>query len=156
MILEGDDGPEITSARLADELGLTNPRSLANNYPKLKKAGVITVTSGNVKVTELGMKLANTEDLVSAAPENNEEHQERLMNKYKLKGGEKKVLLELKDGAEYDKEEIAEKLGMKIRSFSNNLTNPKKHGLLEVINKGKTLRLTDKMFLKKLGRPCEN
>ncbi|KAL3912449.1 MAG: hypothetical protein SGARI_001153, partial [Bacillariaceae sp.] len=65
-----------------------------------------------------------------------------------------KVLNALIDGSEKTKESVAAKLGMQIRSFSNNLTKPKKNGLLEV--NGKNIRLSDKMFVKKIGRPCDN
>jgi DNA-binding CsgD family transcriptional regulator len=127
------------------------PRSMANNFPKLRDAGVMTSTAKTVVVTELGMKMADTSGLVSSAPQSHEEHQQRLMNKYKLTPSEKKVLMELADGKEVNKQDLADKLQMKIRSFSNLLTNPKKHDLLEIDKS--TIRLTDKMFLKKPGRP---
>lgn len=149
-----NEGREVSREELAVELDMKNPRSLSNNFPKLKDAGVMTVTPNSVTVTALGMEMAKTEGLVSSAPQSNKEHQERLMDKYKLGGGEKKVLLALSDGQQATKAAIAEKLGMKIRSFSNLLTEPKKKGLLEKVGSD-SFRLTDKMFLPKLGRPCD-
>jgi hypothetical protein len=45
------------------------PRSMANNFPKLRDAGVMTLTAKMVVVTELGMKMADTSGLVLSAPQ---------------------------------------------------------------------------------------
>jgi predicted transcriptional regulator len=153
LALENEDGPKVCRDELALQLNLKQ-RSLGNNLTTLEKAGLIFFDSKTVTLTELGMAQADTSGLVSAAPQNNDEHQQRLMVKYKLSGGEQKVLMELKDGSEKAKAAVAEKLGLKLRSFSNLLTNPKKSGLLEV--NGQSIRLSDKMFIKKLGRPCDH
>lgn len=153
LAVEDDAGSDVDREELAEQLG-QNPRSMANNLPKLRDAGLLIVSPKTVKVTEKGMKLADTKNVKSSAPQTNAELQQRLMEKCKLSGSEKKVLNALIDGSEKTKESVAAKLGMQIRSFSNNLTKPKKHGLLEV--NGKNIRLSDKMFVKKIGRPCDN
>ena len=133
-----------------------NPRSMSNNFPKLREAGVITdVTPKTITVTAMGMKHAVTDGLVSAAPTNHIEHQEKLMNKYKLNGSEKNVVLEIADGRTAKKTDVTDSLKLKIRSFGNLLAKLKKAGMLDESVGKDEIRLSDKMFHKKLGRPCD-
>ena len=118
----------------------------------------MTIYPKHVVVTTKGMKHANTEGITSNAPKTNEEQQEKLMDKYKLSGSERKLIEHLADGSTQNREDVRVALGSKSKgSFANMLTKPRKHGLLEIVSGGKDLRLTDIMFLKKLGgRPCDN
>jgi predicted methyltransferase len=150
-----DGEPEISREDLASATGLVI-RSLANVLKPLKDAGLVVLTPKTVTVTPKGMDLADTKNVESSAPKSNEEHQERMKNRTgrKLNKKECELVDQLADGLTRNKEVVAKAMGYtNIRSFSNLLTNPKKHGVIEA--EGKGIRLTDKMFLPKLGRPCD-
>ena len=128
--------------------------SFANLLTKLKKERLMDVHPKHVVVSKKGMALADTDGITSSAPQSHEEQQEKLMEKYKLSNSERKLIKALADGSWHDREDVRKALGTKPGSFANTLTKPRKHKLMEI--EGKKLRLTDNMFVKKLGgRPCE-
>ena len=130
--------------------------SFANLLTKLKNEALMKIYPKYVIVTKKGMDHADTNGITTNAPQSNKEQQTKLMDKYKLTGNERKLIEHLADGATQNREDVRLALGSKSKgSFANVLTKPRKYGLLEILE-GKNLRLTDVMFLKKIGRPCDN
>ena len=149
-----EGNPEVPREDIIREIGIT-AGSFANHLTKLKNEDLLEVFPKHVVVTPEGMKLADTDGITSSAPQTHKEQQEKLITKYKLSGSERKLIEHLSDGSWQDREDVRNALGSKSKgSFANMLTKPRKHKLLEI--KGTDLRLTDIMFVKKLGgRPCE-
>lgn len=130
--------------------------SFANLLTGLRKEDCIEIFSKHIVVTQKGMAQADTDGVTSSAPQSHEEQQEKLMTKFKLSKSERELVEHLADGSWQDREAVRIALGGKSKgSFANILIKPRRAKILE--SSGKTIRLTDIMFVKKLGgRPCSD
>ena len=128
--------------------GIHGKSTIANALTKIKNNGWMVVTPQEVTITEAGIAAADAEAVQAAMqniPTTNAEYRQSVQDQHKLKAKAVELINYIQDGASYEKEDVANHLGLKMNStFSNLLTPLKKLEIIEFDRK--TIRLTDKMF----------
>ena len=128
--------------------GIHGKSTIANALTKIKNNNWMVVTPQEVTITEAGVKAADAEAVQAAMqniPTTNAEYRQSVQDQHKLKAKAVELINYIQDGASYEKEDVANHLGLKINStFSNLLTPLKKLEIIEFDRR--TIRLTDKMF----------
>ena len=126
--------------------GIGGDSTIGKGLTYLKNRQWLDVQPQEVFITTEGLEYADTSDFdMGDTPRTNQEHRENMKKMYKLKPKACELLDLIADGKTYDKQTVADRLGMKINStFGKVLTALKQGGLADVGNK--TIRLTDEMF----------
>ena len=128
--------------------GIHGKSTIANALTKLKNEGWMLVTPDSVTITGSGMNAADPTavgTIMEDIPTTNAAYHKSVKEQYKLKPKAIELFDCIQDGKVYEKEKVAEKIGMKMNStFANLMTSLKKHGVIEYDTK--TVRLTDAMM----------
>jgi hypothetical protein len=127
---------------------ISGKSTIANALTKLKSQGWIVVTSTTVSITDEGMKHVDQDEMAktrASIPKSNEDHWERVKEKYNIKGAKLVLMEELQDGHTHPKKDLLTKVFGKINSTSANAcTELKKYGI--IFYEKDAIRLDDKMF----------